>query len=395
MPFASSIGITPPRFDLDYDEGQTYTFSFSVLNKAGKPTYIVMTADRSELAQYVEFSEEEFYMPPASTHPVTMTLTFPTYETLTEFGEQKIGFHATEVSVNKETGGFSALTAVEGWVVIQIPQPGKYGEITDFSISNVLQGLESDLKLEISNRGTEELTNTRATVDIFDFSGNLVSTLDFSNIYVRQDGKATISRDLLTSSYDSGKYIAEAKYYFNEEQAPNTKTTSFFIGSSDVIVTDYTQELVEGQINKIQVELQSLWGSPLYTIRGALTDFDGRQKPLPVIDLDPYQTKTVELYLDVPYLNSSIFQLSDQYNSTQRDLNFHLEFPVEAANDVEKDIPLTFTINRLTPAPELERPSIFTTTNTILIIGMVILILIALMLLFSFKKESHEHKGKK
>jgi hypothetical protein len=385
-----AIGMSPPLFELNYEEGKSFTFSTSIINRGG-PTTINLYADRSELSEFVTFSKNDFDMAPGTKETIELTITCPPYKTLTEFGLQKIGIHAREIALNKETGTFAAVTAVEGLMFVHIPVPGVFGEITDFSISNVIEGLDADLTLELTNRGTDDLKNTKATVTIVDFYGEDVSSVEFSNIDIPVGESKKIRKELSSSVYPSGKYFATAEYVFSDSQAPQKEDAVFFIGSSDVIITDYTKNLTEGQINVVYIELQSLWGSPLNTIRGSLIDFTGRQKPLPVIDLEPFSKRVVELYLDVPLLNSSAFRLGDEYNSTTKDLDFHLQFPVQAANDVDKTIPLTFTINRL-PVPEKERAQFFTTTNTILIIGMIVLILIAFLLLLIFKKGSDSKK---
>jgi len=391
-----AIGISPPKNYVDYAEGETVTFDFLISNRASFPTTIQMSLDGVFSDDDVVFSEDIFTIPASSTHIVTATLTFPPYDTLTAFNKQRILIQAREVVVDKTIGGFAALTGVEGWILVQIPVPGQFGEITSFGLENVVEGLDSTISLDIINRGTADLRNTRATVDIFDFYGNNVSSVKFQNIVIASGDSTSLSHSLSSSSYNSGKYTAKAKYFYNSENAPMPAQTTFFIGSTDVMVTEYTQDLYEGQINSVKIHLQSLWGSPLHNIRGELTDFSGKTILLPVIDLDPFEEKVVDLYLDVPLLNSSAFRIdSSVYNSTSQDLSLKLAFPVQSSNDVEKVISLPFTVNKKLVPPVIETPLSISTSTLVILIGFVVFVLLALNMFFLVGKKKSPRKKKR
>ena len=396
LSLVSAIGVSPPKQIIDFDANEEVTVSYVIVNYGGtRGTNILMEAYGSPLAKYVSFSQDKFVMS-GNEYQVDVTIDFPSYEELTVYGKEVIRIKASETTA-PGSGAFAVVTAVEPWLVVQIPIPGKYAEIGSFTVGNVNADENSYVSFELLNRGTKPLSGTRAELVVTDFSGARMDRLSFSNLAIPIDSSKKLSDVVPTSTYPPGKYFASLNYYFNDELKPATKTTEFFVGTTDVQVLNYTVDLEEGKINKVSVTLQSLWSSELRSIRASIIDFNNHSQAMPVIDLGPFEKRVVETYIDVPLLNGSPFFIN---TSLQKNISVDtfvtLQFPVDASNDVDKTLPLTFKIHA---KPEVlqEKSSLEISTNTLLFVGLglIIIILIILLILIIPKKNDKEKKRSK
>ena len=367
-----AIGVSPPVYRIDYEEGATHTFDFLILNKDGRSSDVRMYADGA-FGEYVTFSEDTFDFEGAQTYPITATLTLPNYSDVPGFGKQRLNLHAEEFST--AGGAFSAVTAVGFAVFIQVPQPGRFGEPTTFTIPHTVEGFDTSYTLEITNRGTDDLTNTNAQVSIVSATGEQQEQFTITNINLLAGASQTFNDEVITSTYTPGKYIATASYIYDQAKAPTTEEVTFFVGSTDIELVDYTTTLVKGKINKINITLQSLWGSPLDSIRGMLV-LGANQQALPAMDFLPFESKVVQAFIDVPLTNQ-----------TSTEALLHLQLPF---NDgvIEKDIELNFVL--VDEFIEEESQS-----NTLLIIALIVLIIFATVLLVSLGKQTKTSKKKK
>lgn len=396
--FVTAIGVSPPKQYVDFDSEGSVTVPFVILNYGAGDTYIQMSASGSPLAEYVSFSQDYFEMK-GDEYQIEVTVDFPAYEELTKFGKDIIRIEATETTAKNAVGAFAVVTAIEPWLIVQIPVPGNFAEISSFEIGNVLGGEDTLAEFTLDNQGTKSLSGTRAEIIIEDNSGARVDKISFSNIALGVDKEKSFSEKISSSTYNPGKYTATLTYYFDDELQPATVSTTFFVGTTDVEVVGYTSDLQEGQINKVRVTLQSLWGDELTSIRAAIVDFENHTQAMPVIDLAPFEERVVETYIDVPFLNASPFFIN---TSVQKNLSVDtvmtLQFPVEASTDVDKELALSFTIHAIPDLVEEEKSSsleISTTTLLIAAVVLLLLILIVVVVLVLLPKKNGSKKTKK
>jgi len=383
-----SIGVSPPKQYVDFISEGSASADYTILNYGGLVgTNIVLSAEGSPLAKYVSFSENNFVMK-TNEHLITATINFPSYENLSVYGKQIIRIEASEVSAGPSSGSFAVVTAVEPWLIVNIPIPGHFAEIEKFSIPNVKEGEDSSISFSIKNSGTKPLSNTRAEIEVFDLKGGLISSMSFDGINIPVGSSKSFSKPLRSSLMDPGKYLLVLKYYFDDNLKPASLSNYFFVGTTDILLLNYTSNLVEGKINKISLTLQSLWGSDLRSIRASIIDFNNHSQALPVIDLGPFEKRVVETYIDVPLLNGSPFFLNtSRYANLSVDTFMTLKFPTDASNDVDKRIPLNFLISHPVD-PVVESKSFLDSVNVLLLSFIILLlVLIVLVLFLVFKKK--------
>ncbi len=333
LSFVQAIGISPPRVTEDFVSGESLTVPFQIINRA-HPTYVKMDAFGSPLAEFVTFSQDSFSMPQGVVS-VDVSVDFPEFSELVDsFGRQIIRIRASE-SPDTVDGSFAAVTSVVGWLVIEVPVPGEFAEIVEISDPTVLEGEDVLVDILLRNRGTQPLSNKQLDIQVLDVLNQPVYQTTVSSIAVPLDDSTLIQVALPSSSFDPGKYTFEVLFNYSDEMQPLVSSRSFFVGATDIQLINYTQTLEEGSINRVRFHLQSLWGSPLRSVRPQLLSFSGEQS-LPVLDFDPFQLQVLEAFIEVPSLESLD---SDTFDSMLR-----LEFPVDATTDTTKEFPVTFLI---------------------------------------------------
>ncbi|MCA9477865.1 MAG: hypothetical protein KC535_01830 [Nanoarchaeota archaeon] len=371
-----AIGISPPLVKADYEEGLKYEFNIKLINNGAPGVPIKMSSGGSPLSKYVSFSEDEFVFE-SKYKDITVTATFPAYNDLESFGEQKILLFATE-NVAESGGMMAVATSVEGWFIVDIPLPGKYVVIDSFSIQNTNEGYNALAKAVIRNRGTQPLSDLSARLDVTNYKGDLVDSFLFNDISIPVDDSYAFEEYLPTKTYDSSKYFATIEINYDSEKKPAQKATSFFMGSTDVELLGYTENISSGTINKIRLELQSLWGSPLKNIRGSI-ELNGVSQPLPVLDFTPFEQKHLDTFLDVP-----------ETNDTAIDATLTLTIPVDETTEETKTFPLRFEI---VEEQEPVRESPLANSSAALIGVILIVILLGAVNIVFFMRKKHEKKN--
>lgn len=367
------IGISPPIVEADYQEGVKYEFDVRIINSARNTATVQMTS-QGPYADYVQFTEDIFEFKQGELyHDIGVVVTLPPYNELTHFGKQRIVLRASE-GASSSSGFFAVTTAVSGWFIVDIPVPGQYGVIDGLTITNSLQNQGTPIKLVLRNRGTQSLSGTSVKLSVFDYKQEFIESFFYDNINIPVEENYELVDTLPTSSYSSSKYSLLAEYTYDEDKVPQSIQKGFFIGSTDVSLLGYTQNLTSNKINKATFKLQSLWGSPLKNIRGVV-EYGDLSQPLPVLDFEPFEEKNLDVFLDVPALND-----------TSISGNLVLTIPVDAQNEVTKEIPLSFMLVQEEVASSKELPLSGSSLITIALI-IVVLLLVAVNIFMLRKRK--------
>ena len=353
----SAIGISPPSVKTQFSDGKVETFTFTIFAN-NVPTNIKLSLDGA-LAEYAIASISEFELPANTNKEVTITLKYPNYNQLTIYGEQRLNVRAEEFA---QTGqGFNAITAVVGLIKISIPIPGEHAELNSFTIPSVEKGQNTHVEIIISNKGKEILKDKELTVEIISPTSEKLETVKFSNINILPQTNVTLLKILESKDYVEGKYLANLYFKYSDELAPITKENIFFIGTTDILLENYTKTIIRGEISPIDLTFQSIWGSPLNSVRTTI-DFDGKSQSLPPLDFAPFSKTTISTFLDVP---------STIGNNTEAELTISIPYNDEI---IEKQIPMYFSVID----PIIPENKSFISEN-ILYIGLIIIIILILL----------------
>lgn len=372
LPLTSAIGVTPPYAKVNYYDGFDETYSFTLINNAVDADQSVEFSTSGSLANYATLSEDSFSFV-GKTKRFDVNLKLPPYEDLGVYGKQMLRVRATERV--KDAGMFSVGTAVEVWVQVYIPVPGAFAEVESVSVGNVFEGEDSSFSFTIANRGTQDLSDTSAVVTVTDYLGNKMDSFVFKNLDVPFEDTLTISDSLPSSKYSSGKYFLSVDYTFDQEFVPSSRTATFFVGSSDIIVTNYTSNLVAGEINKVTITTQSLWGSQLSNVLFSL-NYAGVAHNLPPITYEPFKEMTFDAFIEAPLIEDK------KIDSIPFSASLDIVIPVDDSS-IQKSVGLDFVV-----VNNSKSFSLADNLALIIVIIVLIVILINVLFFFKFKKKS-------
>ena len=119
-----ALGITPARYTIDFEPGYEGDFTFHILNNVGPNTEVKLFLS-GDYTQYATLYEDKFnFGPNGRSHSTTISLNLPEYNELEKFGRIILKLNSEEII--KSGGGLRAGTAVNAWIVINVPVPGVF-----------------------------------------------------------------------------------------------------------------------------------------------------------------------------------------------------------------------------------------------------------------------------
>lgn len=380
LPSVLALGVSPPYAFADYSDDFNDSFGFTLINNNPDPNIGIELSLDGPLAKFASLSESSFNFD-SKTHSFRVFFDFPSYEELGVYGKQKLKINAKEVTKNK--GMFNVGTGVGVWVEVYIPVPGSFAEVTSVNVDNAFQGEDTQMTFSLTNRGTEDIFNSYAKVYIKDYTGKIIETLSYPNINIPYDSSVSFDETIHSSSYSSGKYSALVEYVFDDSFSPSTKSDTFFLGSSDVIITDYTSTLIAGEINKVNVTAQSIWGSDLIGV-GFNLFYLGSSHNLPSLNFGPFQELKFETFIEAPAIEDK------NIDSTTLSAKMDISVPVGDGSFQSKSVPLEFTVVK-------EKKSFSISSKTLLIVAgsLILLLLIIINIVLLSRTSKKDSKSKK
>jgi len=252
-----ALGLSPARIDIPFEPNATMTFSFKVLPGA---TPFVKFSAAGELANYITFSQTEAVVnSKLRSNEFQFTVKMPSF--------LAPGLHDTRIVVTEYPQGFttagagagvSAKVAVELQLWVREPYPGKYLEVTKFSVENTPGGQNASIRLEAVHRGNESINRASAVFDIFNADGVKLASLSDPGGSILP-GQAVVFEQAWPTGYNPpGKYRADAvlSYDGSVQQA----SVSFKVGAELVEITNISvQDISPGGIARFKINTESFW----------------------------------------------------------------------------------------------------------------------------------------
>lgn len=368
-----AIGMSPAKKIIEYQEGETITVPYKLINNNNKAVTIVVNVT-GPLQNIATLSEgETLRLSPNSIKEFDVVLTFPSFEDMPAYGRQRLKLLALEVA--EDSFGFSAVTGVEVWLDVLVPVPGSYGTVENLAVTNVPEGGTADVSITVKNRGTNPILGGDITIDILDSQKNVVDTVIFPQFDLPIEEEKTFTEELASSEYSTGEYTAKAMFVYDRAAVPQERDSIFYIGATDIVLEKYTTSLTRGKINRVDLSLQSLWGAELNGIRGKLTIGD-RVEELPAMDFEEFGSVQVPSYVEVPA------GARDTMKGT-----LSLQIPVDGEDDREKDFSLDFTVSDEEAAVEQTPVNDGKKDNSFLILGAIVVVLFLIVIILLLKKK--------
>ena len=291
----SSLGISPALKNIDFYPGAEVNITFTSLSD--DPEEILDVSMAGDFAQYATSSVSTV----KGTTSFLITLRFPM--------SAEPGNHYLSVSLSErpsESEFIGTTVQIGGVLTVIVPYPGLYGELK----LNLPDGNVNDqipVELYVINRGDQVLRLSKAYIDFISSTGSVARTLNFTPVDIPSPGNLYFRKYLDTKGLNAGNYLAVA--YVSYGDVTREVNQSFRIGSLFVNITNYTDYIIKGGIQKFYISLENLWNSPnsgVYVDVNISNDVGEHYFfRTPSVDLSPWEKKTVESYFDTENLLGS------------------------------------------------------------------------------------------
>jgi hypothetical protein len=263
LPGVYSLGITPGRTTVDYEDGFEKEVSFSVLNNEHKNMQILLMV-QGELNDSVTLYDNVVeFMPSEESKQFKYKIKLPS-RIAKEPGLHTAEVVALEVPKASASGTYvGATVAVVSQLYVQVPCPGKCIELD----LNVLDGEENSTAtfiVPVINRGKLGIGEVRATIDIYTPLNQKIATLE-TDYYPLEAGKRTELTAKWEVNAPSGDYLAKVNVFYDGESKQFEKV--FSIGSQMLTIESILVNNFQlGEIAKLQILVENKWNQELTAV---------------------------------------------------------------------------------------------------------------------------------
>ncbi|MEK6811471.1 MAG: hypothetical protein AABX96_03110 [Nanoarchaeota archaeon] len=288
----SSLGISPALKNIDFYPGAEVNITYTALSD--DPEKVLDVSMGGDFAQYATSSVSTV----KGTTSFLITLKFPM--------SAEPGNHYLSVSLSErpsESEFIGTAVQIGGILTVIVPYPGLYGELK-LSLPDGNVNDQIPVELRVINRGDQILHLKYISIDFISSGGYVARTLNFTPVDISSPGDRYFRKYLDAKGLDAGNYLGVARVSYGD--VVREVNQSFRIGSLFVNITNYTDSIVSGGIQKFYVSLENLWNSPNY---GVYVDVNISNNigehyffRTPSVDLNPWEKKTVESYFDTENL---------------------------------------------------------------------------------------------
>ena len=286
-------GVSPGSYEVDFQPGLSREFSFSFVFDEGVRADIYL---EGELAEYMSVDKSDIF----GSESVTVSLDFP--DAVDFPGVNKVRVGARQIV--DDASGVGVAADVRGVIKINVPYPGRWIDL-EVVAPNANAGDVSEMKLKIFNRGNESVVLS-PMIQIFK-DDEFLDNFDLELIRISPADFKEVGFSLDTSRYSAGDYMATALADYGEERLARDDDP-FKLGELRVEILNYNRNFVEGGIRKFEIEVESFWNDNIDELYAEVI-VDGDDDigfVTPVTDLKAWETKTLEGFLDVSDIASSM-----------------------------------------------------------------------------------------
>jgi len=383
VPFVIAVGVSPPSVEYIFQPNISGDLHFYFRNNQDRDTTLLANIS-GELAKYAKItSADATVIKPQEKMYVDLNFALP--DDIGGPGWHVFSLVATELEATGGTVGARGQVVVPVRFFVQYP--GKKLELK-IDASDAGMGENADLKLFISNVGTDPVEKAKVTVEIFKGNEKVgeVSTEEFP-VAVLENTK----KELFWNSGNNPQGVYTAKGTLNYESNAAYANTTFRIGTFDIDVKNYTRKAGSGAINKFIMEIESKWNRNIENIfanvdvlsgGNVLTTFSAAMQTL-----GPWATKNMSGFLDATNLNEGTYDIEMRLNFSSEGMTNSKtvkgQIEIVAAEKIAKE-----------EQPEAKKEgfviSKYLTTVNILILIVAILIIINVIILMRKKKNEKE-----
>ena len=287
-----ALGMGPAKTEVNFVPNYEFSVDYIIVDVSSNQELEVYA--EGDLKEYVKFDKTNLI----GEEGFKATIKLP--DTIAKPGENKLFIGVKEVE--SSGGGIATRLAIEALIVVRVPYPGKYAEIS-FSASNANVGEPINFAVGVNNLGKEDIT---AKTNIEIYSGDaIIETLDLGAKEIKTQTSASFEKDVSTADYKPGPYKAIATVDYGKIAKAERE---FKIGTLFFNITNWTSEVEKGKINPFYIEIESLWNSQIENIYAEANVTNQEESvdffKTPSVSLGPWQKTVLKSYLNAEKLDT-------------------------------------------------------------------------------------------
>jgi hypothetical protein len=320
---AFALGIRPAKNTVDFKQGLTNSYSFTVVNDDSQPTSVKIYLE-GDLKKYVRLHKTEATISANGELEIPYSVEFPSDAELPP-GENLVKI-IVEHSKQVDQSGISmaAKLKLAFKLTIRAPYPSKFVEAA-FSMSADEQNIK--MQTIVDNKGIEDIASVKptyhikeGTVDVFTATGDAKS--------LPKGQKGVFESFVKKTALPIGLYQALAIVNYDEKIVELSQ--DFKLGEEKISLLNYDKFIKFNDINPFNIDLKNEWNKIIQNVYAELKVFVGEN----VIDLRtesfsimPRETKKITTYLDVRNIDAGAYdsELAVYYANKTEKTKFKLE----------------------------------------------------------------------
>ncbi len=307
----SAIGISPSRLEIPFEANAHKEFTMTLLNSGKNPLNASLEL-RGDIADYFTVEKGYFLIPPEQSKTYHITVDFP--ERIKRPGNHILRFDAVQAPIiipGSPRRGIAATVTVHSELVVFVPYPGKYAEVT-LEMLDVNEGEESFATITLINYGLDDIRSAEAVLEIFDPAGTVLTTLRSEPASIPSQQETSFEIPIDTTDYSAGIFPVNA-FATYDTLVTDPVEGVLRIGSLRVNITNYTSVVFTNTVSTYELYVQNLWNNKIEQLYGEIQLFRGGIPVGPLLktpstSIPPWETVLLSTFLDATALEPGMYE---------------------------------------------------------------------------------------
>lgn len=295
----TSMSITPGKLEYNFEPNMELSLDFYVES----PLVKIKIFASGDLAEYVTFDRMEMN----GSGGFTAKIKLPAE--VEKPGPNRLYIMAQQTP--EEGKGIATAIAIGALVKISVPYPGKYAEM-DFSVNDVNVGEDIIFNADVSSLGKEEIfavVNTEVAV----YKGKYIESFELGKDIIKPTERKSFQKRVGSDKYGAGYYNATVILDYGLPERILKIEKLFRIGSLFVNITNWTNEVYAGKVNKFDVEVESDWNNKIEHVYADVIVYNDKNNITMEFktiseSLERWEKKNLTGYLEVKDTESGIYK---------------------------------------------------------------------------------------
>lgn len=236
---------------------------------------------------------------------ITFSVTLKLPDVLEPAGMHELNVGAQEIAPERE--GIYGLTKVINQILVRVLYDEIAAGFTSLATPHVNENEKKDISFQGESFSKQYMSGMWGDIEIYDYNKELRKTIRTETFSLDPGEKKRIDALFDSTGLTPGQYFAKATVHWYDNTT--TLESTFNIGTLDVDVIDFTKNFTAGQINRINVTVESKWNGKINRIYAKLFLDDKEFEATQTYTLNPFEKKKMVGFLDLTFIEGGTHKL--------------------------------------------------------------------------------------